>query len=199
MASLDKYKRLVAKLFPKGFVWDRIDEPGTNLYKYTEGVSQEACRVELRGIDLIREVDPRTTLELLTDWETTVGLPDECSAEATTISARRQLVLQRLTSRGGLSAQDYIDIAAAFGIEADIEIDSALPAYCGTAVCGDRMYDLDWWFYFVVRSSDFLVNWARCGQAVCGDRIRTFGNDPLECTIKKLKPAHTDVIFEFVT
>lgn len=199
MALLDKYTKLVCDLLPRGLLWEKVSVKDSNLYKYCEATGCEGARVEIRGAELIREVDPRTTLELLTDWETTVGLPDECSVGDLTIADRRTLVLQRLTSRGGISAQDYIDIAAAFGVEAEIEIDSALPAYCGTARCGDRMYDLDWWFYFIVRSADFVVNWSRCGQASCGDRIRTFGNEPLECTIKKLKPAHTDVIFEFVT
>lgn len=68
-----------------------LQPPGSALPRDTESVwsrllgalSDELERVENRSEALVRESDPRTTEEMLTDWERVCGLPDECDPDST--------------------------------------------------------------------------------------------------------------------
>lgn len=66
---------------------------------------------------LVRESDPRTTEDMITEWETAVGLPDPCLPTAATLAERRAWVMWRLTKKRWNTAEDWFDLAALFGLE----------------------------------------------------------------------------------
>jgi len=196
--SLEKYIELFHDWLPTGDAWRR--DPETNIRKLFKGFSHEYFRAECRQLELItREVNPCTTQELLEDWERLVGIPDECTGSFQTTEDRRNQIKQKLTSRGGLNEAFYIEIAASFGVDTEIEIDNAQACRAGACRAGDRIYSQAWQFFWIVETSDFIRRFCRAGSCRAGDRLSEFGNETLECTIKKLKPAHTDVIFRFGT
>lgn len=158
-----------------------------------QGMAKEPARVEGRGLDLIEESDPRTTDELLTEWETLAGLPDDTSDLAPTKAERRQHLEQKILTRGGQSRHHFEEIASHFGFT--VTVANYTVARCGQARCGDRCYGITWAYYFTVTGPATVWQKARCGQARCGDRIVEVGNKVLEKTIRKFKPAHTDVHF----
>ena len=66
------YARVQQHLLPPGIPWKR-DSDGT-ITKVLLATGDELARVSQRGVDLIAEADPRTTDELLTDFETALDL-----------------------------------------------------------------------------------------------------------------------------
>lgn len=67
-----------------------------------DGLSLEYDRVEIRSGELVRESDPRQSVELLPDWERVCGLPGPCPiAWDSTLQARRIAVVAQLTGAGG--------------------------------------------------------------------------------------------------
>lgn len=96
--ALDFTERLWA-LLPRGPIWEA--RAGSNLRKLLTALAQEPSRAYQRDQDLLAEMDPRTTTELISDWERVVGLPDSCLAEVPTdLQERRDLVTARWVKRG---------------------------------------------------------------------------------------------------
>lgn len=203
---------LLYNLMPQGLAWNR--EEDSNTYKLVSSLAVEICRMNDRLEDLLREFDPFQTDELLADFEAMLGLPDECLGELElSIPDRRRLVIAALSALGGSTKQYFEALIAALGYTADV-IDFTIArcgearcgdymyteeqwALCGSSFCGDYMYNSGWQFWFKVESPDIIADYALCGTAVCGDRIATYGNEKIECIIRKLKPAHTAVWFTY--
>lgn len=233
--TLDDCRNLVYNLLPPGLAWNRDQD--SNLYALVESMAVEFCRMDDRIEDFLREIDPVQTEELLIDFESMYGLPDECLAELDqTEEERRNAVLAAIRARGGASIDYFKTLLLTLGFEVEI-IDYTVArsgfsrcgdyayggevyARAGRARAGDPIYNSGWQFWFSVIMDDLLVNYARAGEARCGDRLAVFedgeifkfarsgvarcgdrlvefGNAKVECIIRKLKPAHTSVLFSY--
>jgi uncharacterized protein YmfQ (DUF2313 family) len=119
------YLQHLQELLPRGPAWPRDDEAVTT--RMLAAVAAELARVDLRVDNLIAEADPRTTIEMLADWERLFGLPDECLPEASTVAERRGRLVQKMVFQGGQSGQFFIDFLAALGY-ADVTIEDSAPS-----------------------------------------------------------------------
>lgn len=196
----DKYLKLIRKIWPRGKAWERLFSSSSNLYKLSNAYADELCKVDERAFDLIREVDPRSSSELLPDWERLLGLPDECDGDDDkTIQERRQRVIQLLTTRGGQNEQFYKELASNFGFDVDVISAEDQPPFKAGSRAGDRLTNGNWRYAFVINApADFLIRF-RAGQGAAGDPLVKVGNDTLQCLMEKYKPAHTIVLFSFGT
>ncbi len=195
MMTNEQYIRLLKTLFPLGKAWSRASD-GV-LHKICDAMAAEMVRLDNRAsIDLLREIDPSTTFELLPDWERIVGLPDFCTGLlADTLEFRRDDVLRKLSDRGGQSRQFFIDLALVFGYV--VTIQDVLPFRSGRGRSGDRCYGVAWKHHWIVNSVSFATTVFRSGQSRSGDRLRTWRNDTLECVFNQKKPSHTKVHFTY--
>jgi uncharacterized protein YmfQ (DUF2313 family) len=210
-STINKFKGLWSRLLPKGKAWEKIR---TN--PVFDGFFGEFCRLEDRADDfLLRELDPCQTVELLTDWETLVGIPDECTPDTQTLDERRAAVKERLARIGSLSASFYEQIGAFLGFDITVSdcnqfqvgLSRVGDKLCnngvadvfrvGTNTVGDQLAVFSWEYYFEVQVPVSESNLFRVGESTVGDPLREFGNELIQCTIQKLKPAHTGVVFSF--
>jgi uncharacterized protein YmfQ (DUF2313 family) len=84
-------------------------------------LAAEMARVDVRAAQLLDEADPRTTAEMLADWEMFAGLPSPCMrGVAQTVDERRAALIDRLTDVGGQTAADYVALAARLGAAATV-------------------------------------------------------------------------------
>lgn len=195
MRTALEYLRMLQSLLPKGRAWNRA--PDSILTQVLYGTSDELSRLDERSEDLQGERDTRTANELLPEHETDLGLPDDCSDAAATITERRADAHARLLALGQQDKQYFIDLAASLGYE--ITITEYTPFWCGLGVAGDPCGDQEVIFTWTVNTvfgaeSVFFV----AGVSQAGDplvKIPTLG--PLECIIKKYKPGHTMVNFNY--
>lgn len=190
---VDPYKRMLAALLPPGRAW--VIESGKVLEKLLAGIVVEFARIDRRGRDLLEEADPRTTVELLPEWEASFGLPDSCAGLFAGVEERRQQLLQKITTGGGQSIPFFIQVARNFGYEVTITEYRRFRA--GRSHAGDRCYGNAWIFYWQMNAQDYELTRFRAGQARAGDRLATWGNDILECIFRRLKPSHTEVLFSY--
>jgi len=192
--SIAAYAGQVAALLPQGAAWAR--ERGTVLLSLLEALAIEAARIDERGGDLLDEMIPDRTFEMLADWERVAGLPDDCFAdEADTIETRRAALLTRLRSLGGQSAGYFIDLAAIFGFT--ITVSEFLPFRAGVSHAGDYLTNGDWVFTWQVNAPEVTVSTFRAGIGAAGEPLRLWGNNRLECLLGRFKPAHTILIFTY--
>lgn len=163
-----------------------------------KAMAEELSRIDVRAVrDLLNEVDPQRTNELLADWERVCGLPDPCLGTTGTLSDRRENVINKLSSRGGQSAAYFIQVAAAIGFT--ITITNSFPQFkAGISKAGDPLTNGPWIYAWAVNTPEAdIVDGFRAGHSAAGDPLSTSRADALECVITRLKPAHTVVIFNY--
>ena len=112
------YVTHVKSLFPRGATWNFAAPVFGQL---AEAIAIEFARIDARAVDLLAEMDPRTTTELIADWERVCGLPDPCAAAPTTLADRRAAVTARLLARGtpGPNATFLRSLIVALGYDED--------------------------------------------------------------------------------
>lgn len=191
-AHAAEYLSLYQGLLPVGGAWPR--EPQATLTKVLSAEADELTRIHNRAVDLLDEADPRDTTEMIGDWERVTALPDKCSAAyVTTLQERRAAVVARLTARGGQSRAFYIALAAALGYT--VAITEFRPFTCETP-CANAIYDEAWRFTWRVDAPEVTIREFSCASP-SDEPLRKWGNELLECAIRRVKPAHTNVLFGY--
>lgn len=187
------YRDALLALLPAGQAWPR--DLDTRLAALLYGQAEELARIDARGLDLIEESDPRTTTELIGEWEAEYGLPDACTAKLPdTLAARRTALWQKVLLIGGQNRQLYINLAAAAGYVVTIE--EFEPVRAGIGRAGDALTNGDWTYTFRVYGPSVEVTPLTAGGSA-GSRLRDWGIPALECPIRRYKPAHTQVLFAY--
>jgi len=195
----EAYVRQMRALLPRGAAW-RFPAGGI-FAALLGGLAAEFARIDQRALDLIEESDPRTTLELLGDWETTAGLPDACTGSPDTAAERQVALHQKVTSTGGQSIAYFTELALKLGYV--IEIEEHRPAAIGMD-CDGPLYGEPWafaWTVHVLPFDGYLEGALDVAVAEVGDdigvRLRGWGSLDLECVIARARPAHTIVLFTY--
>jgi uncharacterized protein YmfQ (DUF2313 family) len=208
----DDYAAALAALLPTGAAWPR-DSDG-DLMGFVAGLAGIwGGEIAGRADDLlVRETDPRSTLEMLTDWERAFGLPDPCVAEPLTIGDRQKALVAKMTTQGGQSRAYFIALAASIGYA--ITIREFAPFMCGISEVGDTRptgtageafrWEIgapEMRFYWTVKVGAVRLTWFRVGgggsQTGVDPHLRIALATDLECLLRRWKPAHTDVIFDY--
>ncbi|MBQ0955997.1 YmfQ family protein [Serratia symbiotica] len=192
--TADDYQRALYALLPTGLAWPR--DAGGVQAAVIRALAAGYQRSDSDAIGLLVGAFPETATIMLTEWEKTVGLPDDCSiGEVDSIAKRQAAVVAKLISTGGQSTDYFIRIANTLGY--DITITQYRQARAGMSVCGDAINGEDWPFTWLVTAPETTITYARAGRTYCGDPLRSWGNKQLECQIKALSPSHTVVKFGY--
>lgn len=192
-----KYKEVLLDLLPTGRAWNRSSK-GT-LATLLEGIGAEFERIEKRSYNLLRESDPRTSTELVSDWERFLGLPDECDTETDSSLERRfKLINRALSFRGGQTPQYFIDFIQALGFTATVYEYKEFRA--GLSRAGDPISNgIEWVNTWQLNLPATLSYEFSAGISTAGEPLRVFRNESVECSIGHIKPAQTYVIFAYET
>ena len=188
------YRKQMQALLPQGPAWTRA--VGALLTKVLDAFGAEFARIDAGARRLIDEADPRTTVDLLTDWERVAGLPDNCSGLlAETQQGRRRDLVSKLVGQGGQTKAYYLEIARALGFI--VEIEEFREFRAGGARAGDALTNGDWKYAWRVNSPSVTVQPFRAGHSAAGESLATWGNAGLECRLRHYRPAHTNIIFAY--
>ena len=181
-ATASEYGTIMAQLLPRGVIW--TDDPARGLMLLLDAFGDEYARVHNRYLDLIEEADPRTTSEMIGDWERVFGLPDPCDTSPPTALADRQAaLLAKILDTGGQSIAYYTEIAAALGVTITItEQQYGVPFRAGTGRAGEALSNVENVYYWQVNA-----------PAATAAALRT----RMECIFARIKPAHTVVEFVY--
>lgn len=181
-------------LLPPGPAWP--SDPDAILTHLLQALADEAARVDNRAVQLIEEADPRTTSELLADWERVAGLPDPCVVAAgvtQSTAQRRAALLARLTTLGGQSAAYFIALAAALGYAVTI---TEFHLHDVLDDIDYPLYAAPWQFAWQVNAALNSVFELTVIDTV-DDALAAWSNVALECVINRFKPAQTLALFSY--
>lgn len=189
------YLTFLQSLLPPGQAWS-FDHLSmfTRVLNVAAG---ELARIHARADDLLNEADPRNTLEMMGDWERNYGLPDLCTGDIETLQERRRALVQKVTGTGGQSKAYFQAIAETLGYQ--IVIDEYRPFIAGISRCGDVLnggHDVR--YHWRVRVLGPRLTYFRAGTSRCGEKLMSIRRaEDLECILRRLKPAHTNLIFAY--
>jgi uncharacterized protein YmfQ (DUF2313 family) len=196
MYSADAYALQLQQHLPTGAAWPR--DRAALLTLLMGASAQEFARFDERTVQFEQEFDPRSAYELLPDWERLLGLPDPCTAAATSIAARQSACWRKLAFQAGQTPEFYTALAASIGYDIVIhEFDPDVDDYDGSLtsqITGGRYRYV--WRVEVLNAGDYSV--FRFGDPF-GGRFAEGGGGAvdLECVLNAAKPAHTHVIFSY--
>jgi uncharacterized protein YmfQ (DUF2313 family) len=168
-------------------------EPDTVRAAAMTGLTGAYVRSGARAVNLITDAFPKTTIELLPEWEKSLGLPDICETDASTLQSRQAAVTARFVAAGGQSIDYFVSVAAALGYTITITEFRALRF--GDPM-GTPMYSPPWVHVWQVNAPLFTVSSIRFGDFM-GEPFRSWGNTALQCTLRRLAPAHTVLQFNY--
>ncbi|MGO4558335.1 YmfQ family protein [Mesorhizobium sp. 2RAF21] len=185
-------RSLIGKL-PVGWV---LAGRGGVLDALLEALAQPFADAEDEAEELMREIDPRTAVRLLPDFERVLG-PDPCGRDLgnRTLAQRQRQAHQRWTARGGQSIPYFTTFAAMLGVT--IQINEFWPSKAGYMRAGMRLVPNGEQFTWRVRLTLTGQWWFRAGQNQAGDRLGGFTLSDIECELRRLKPAHTQIVFSY--
>lgn len=194
MGLVEEYSRQLKALLPVGRAWVR--EKGAKIIALLHGGAEELARCHRRFDKLLDEADPRSTLEMLPDWERHAGLPDRCSRSGETIRQRREALVTKLTVVLGQNLPFFQKLAAR--LRANVVISEYRPFTCGLSRLGKNRLNgpATCRFYWHVQVTEPRVTWFACGLSQCGTDplARIDYAEELECWLNRLAPAHSKLI-----
>ena len=195
--KIDAYLAQLQLLLPPGQAWPRDAE--ALLTRILRGIARSLAEAESRAEKLLAECDPRTTFDLLPDWEEWAGLPDPCmAASVATLSERRRVLWQHLTRRRGLMLAMFKRLAELLGYQVEI-LPHGRPFICGHSRCGQLLggghEERLVWRVIIKghRYRDFVCGSSRCGQKL-GEIARA---DDIVCVLRKANPAHLELVIGY--
>jgi uncharacterized protein YmfQ (DUF2313 family) len=192
--TADDYRQQLFALLPPGIVW-KVDL-GSTVQRLLAGQALEFARIDERAGALLVEADPRQALYTFEDWEASYGLPSACAPAGQSMADRRAALIGRIVGRGGMTAQDYLDLAEGLGYagtqvlefrEATVEVDT--PTGHTGAVIGDDINGVDWDLTWRVLLPTGVVRESIIEQAVIGDPLRSWGDELIECSLRHAAPS----------
>lgn len=188
--TVGQYRDMLLLLLPRGDVWRA--ESDSALHKIATAVGAEYRRIEQFAENLVEESDPRTVVDLIGEWETDWGLPTDCTGPLTTLTERRNALVNRIVGIADQSRQTYIDRAAQVGYTITIT-----EYVAGDSVPGlPAMPVADAAYAVQINAPLNSIQYRQCGQPH-GELFAAWGNELLECTLNEISLAHHTLLFSY--
>lgn len=190
---------------PQGIAWECFRRAGKVAFRLISAFGEayeDAWKALCR---LATELDPRTTTELIGEWERAVSLPDPCLPKYQTIEDRRKWVMWRLDKRRYSTAEDWKYLASLFGLSISITPGWYVQKPALYPAEYPKRYDL---FPKLGRFRVYInVNNGACRGYAYGSDIGGQGYpipygcidanyDAFKCLINRVKPAHVTIIWD---
>ena len=173
------YLQAFQSLMPRGAAWPR--DAGAIQTLMLGALALTWYRINRDASALLDDAFPGQSVQLLPEWESSLGLPDPCAGPAQTIQGRQAQVLTRFIGAAGQSKAFFIQLAALLGFQVTI-----------TQFTGAN------WYIWRVNAHNTNVVYFRADVSQIGEPLQAVNNsDVLECVFQALKPAHTVVEFAY--
>ena len=191
----DAYREQIHALLPAGRAWP--EEADTTLDALVRAMAAQVAEVDRSASNLLADILPSTTFNLLPDWERVAGLPDICSVLGSSITIRRASLLENLVTKPTLHVTEFERIGRTFGTIITVEeLDQAR----ADAIAGLDTTNGKWrfvWWIGIPLSAD--LRYLRMTSRV-NERFATFDrNTEMECRLENAAPAHTHLVVGYIS
>ena len=192
--TADDYAGALTGLLPPGRA---LQAPqGSDLQTLIKAYAQTFARLDTAAQGLRADAFPATTTQLLSEWESSVGLPDKFEGDSPTALRRRQQMLSRFTGNSCLRAIDIVNMAAILGYDVGCLV--YRPATVDETVADEPLYGDEWAFAIAIVSNQTTYAEALADISHADEPLAYWGNDVLEGVIRQALPAWYAPIFIYV-
>lgn len=139
-------------------------------------------RLYHRAEELFVDIFPKSTEELLPEWENSLGLPDACLGPNPSIAARQTSVVARLAGRGGQNIPYFTSLAVNLGYT---------NAYIQEF--GPFLADIHGADQWAIMDNFYPYAWMLIAQSI------PYADAVIVCELQNLRPANTELYFYFYT
>ena len=188
--TIGEHTQALADYLPNGRLFEAKNVQDSNFRQLLRGLAGELFNAQGYLVTLGDEYFPDETNLFLSEWERALGIPDCCFAGDGDVTERRRDVLVKLSALGVQTADDFVELAAVFGVVVTVTQLSqiAFPPYS-------------------VPFIPTLLSQARFTIVVLGQDIATGvppydvpfdiikGESVLECLFRRQAPANCTVLF----
>lgn len=171
------YTGVLQALLPHGRVWP--DDPASIQAQILGALAETPARYDAVVAGLLAGSLPGDYVDLIPEWEETLGLPDPCGGVDPSIAARAAQVRARFIGGGGQSLPFFVAFALALGFT--VEIETFISFRPDISCVETPLYGDEWTFAWGVK---ILAQTGTVTAAV------------LLCELNSLKPAHTTVFID---
>ncbi len=186
------YTAALQSLLPRGLVWPRDAQSVQT--QALSGFAQSFARSNGAASNLLVDAFPGTTVQLLPEWESSLGLPDACAGLQPTVQQRRAQVVARLANIGGQSVAYYTALAETLGYT--ISVQQFQPFRFGRTF-GAPLGGEDWAQAWQVTVAQYTINRFQLGTDAFGEPFASWGSTVLQCELQSAQPAHTLLNFNY--
>lgn len=179
------------KLMHRGRAWARDSK--SNLHKFTASLMPTFTRLLNAASAMPVDTNPGTTVNLLPEWELTLGLPDECLGAAQSFGQRQAMVKARFQAEGGQTVHYLERIASNLGYPVTVEEFSATDTIWDNAFLNAAPQ-----FILRITADIDQIIYFRTGVAVASDPLRKGTISNLECEMRRYAPAHVYLVYSYV-
>lgn len=176
------YAAALMALLPRGRVWPR--DAVAVLPQVVGAFAPSLEQLDVDANALLVDAFPPSAVNLLPEWEATLGLPDPCAGPAPTIPLRQASVLARFIAGGGQSVPFFIALAATLGYAITIQ------EFTGSTALANK------WQVTVANSGTIFATTESSTEDYI-DVVET-GAVVLQCEFNRLKPAHTTLVWNLI-
>ena len=114
--TLEEQTDTIARYLPSGDAFDAVYVDDAKSRDLLRGLAEELIRMD-EALRLFRDhIVPDTTEHFIPEWESAVGIPDDCFPGTGTDAERRRDVVVKLASSGVQTSSDFVALAAIFGV-----------------------------------------------------------------------------------
>jgi uncharacterized protein YmfQ (DUF2313 family) len=168
--------------------------PDTNYAAMLTPLANELSLVEAAMLSFMQEINPRTAVNLLSDYERVLG-PDPYGRDTGTLTLqqRQALAYTRWTGKFGARAADFIALAASFGVAISIQQYSVSSVAQGI---GDYLTTAPTQYAWVVTLPTPVLTLAGIGSEI-GDYFDSFPPSLVQPVIQARAPAQTSPYFSY--
>jgi uncharacterized protein YmfQ (DUF2313 family) len=144
--------------------------------------------------DLLADAFPSNPVQLLPEWEATLGLPNPF-AGVQTIPQRQAQVLQKFANDGGQSVPYFLSVIESLGFTG-ATITEYTPFCANVGVANGILYGQAWAFGWTVTIPNLSVQYFETNFSAANDALFTLiGTSELEYVIHQYAPAHSYPMF----
>ena len=193
--NIDDHADALADYMPNGRLFEAKKIGDSNYRQLLRGIGSELFTAEGYLISLDQEYLPDQTVLFIEEWESALGIPDDCFSVSGSIDERRKNILIKLASLGVQTAADFEDLGDIFGVSVTVTPGIDFITFPLT---------FPWLFFSSTKDARFTIVVDFDVQEASKFPLTfpfIFGSSEigiLECLFNKLNPANCKIIFRQV-
>ncbi len=187
------YAEAFKGLLPRGRAWPK--DLGSALSKVATAIMPTYERSNARAAALLVDAFPGQSVELLPEWESTLGLPDSCTGPLATVQQRQAAILAKWSSTGGQSIAYFTAVALALGWV--ITVTEFTPFAGDIGYADGPLWDESGASVWQINAPLVTTYWFEADVSSADSPLASWGNTLIECQLGKIRPAHTYLQFAY--